>query len=266
MKYTAFIFLVFVFSIFSSCSLLADGGSQKAQVNFNKTIEVQNKQNNTNSAQETEIRQVKSKEILVWSGTVDFTNKTTDSGCCWFDGGTTEKEFPKGVEIGTNLEVDLMNCGGYLASATITYVRLETWSIAIKADTVANNVKEKIKACGGQTDDDLLSGQAFAVAPRDTKRTSIRIGKVDGRKLFAALPKDIQTRINQRLKFEPRDKQKQSLSLANNDSWTDLDGDGKVDLISIESNCKTDSDDYQCTTILRLINGKWREIGYILPA
>ena len=164
-----------------------------------------------------------------------------------------------------NVEIDIMNCAGYLGSATTTY-RMEGGMRKAKLieKTVAKDAVEKIKQC--ESNNEMSGNKVFGIAPRDDKRKSIKINKVDTKKIYNSLIKD----VTELKKIADSEKDtmaeitgaKGKLSLGE-DNWTDLDGDGQIDLIEFhDTPCENEND--TCTWIFRLIDGKWKDIDYVL--
>lgn len=187
-------------------------------------------------------------ESQVWSLTKDENQ---------YQNGETIFEVDKGKII----DVDILNCAGYLGSAKATYDSGDGiyWKIKFIPETLAADSAEKVKQCDADQKDDYVESKAFAVAPRNNKRQNIKIGQVDTRKLFTSLPKEIQKSLNNKYNAEKREKKNLSLIY---DNWTDLDGDGQIDLIvaSIPNEKQTEE------IILLLVEGKWKKIGEIQPA
>ena len=156
-----------------------------------------------------------------------------------------------------------MNCAGYLGSAKIALVE-GLWKLTFIPETVSPDAQEKTAACKQPIDGG--NNPAFAVAPRDSNRKNIKIGNVDTRKLYASLPDTKRKWLEEEKKIyktnpEFRDREKGNLTLRQDD-WTDTDGDGKIDLVSISAVCeKGDSEGTSCSSILMLIDGKWIKVG-----
>jgi len=122
----------------------------------------------------------------------------------------------------------------------------------------------------------------FGIAPKNSKRKNIKIARVDTKKLYKALLKDIDqavaeakrtgksAKINDKAEVDIPEEEQESLIgepkaklLLEDDNWTDMDGDGQIDLIEFhDSPC---SEKQTCTSIYQLIGGRWKEIAYIYP-
>lgn len=165
------------------------------------------------------------------------------------------------------IEIDIMNCAGYIASATTTYkMKNGMREVKIINETIASNAAQKIKQCSIENNGEIFVCDVFGITPRDGKRKNTQIGKVDTKKLYDSLVRDIreikkiekpEDDITPQLKGT-----KGSLSLGE-DNWTDLDGDGQIDLIEFHDTPCDEKD--TCTWIFRLIDGKWKNIDYVSP-
>ncbi len=272
-------------SLTVSCNATLTSVSKNSLENVNTPVsETANANNYLTQQTEDKIfdfRKVKFKYPLVWVGGVSVTDGiiNSDNSVWSFDEAwmanaenpqishdrfsNPDYPFIKRNEI---VLVDIMNCGGYIGSGKISYKTIYDsmfeWRLTFDKETIATNAVEKIKKCSGNTDlnDEFLSSEAFAVAPQDAKRKNIKINQVNTKKIFLSLPKEIQKLLKQRFVYDGQKKGELSLE---QDDWTDIDGDGKIDLISIS----TDPDgDHPRGLVLMLIKGKWKEIYQTLPA
>jgi hypothetical protein len=213
------------------------------------------------------IVKVESKSPLVWIGGFDEESLRVPkaNGSIWNNGDYNEITHPEYIKIGTAIEVDIMNCAGYLISGKLNNVDALGWRLETLPETAAKDAAEKLKQCAG-SDEKFPNNYVFAVAPRDSSRSTIKIGSVDTKKLYDSLPLESRKWLEEDkdiYKFNSlyRRKEKKNLTLQN-DNWTDTDGDGKIDLISISAVCeKDDSEGTSCNSILMLVEGKWVEIG-----
>ena len=93
-----------------------------------------------------------------------------------------------------------------------------------------------------------------------------KIGKVNTKNLYDSLAQSIAEMKKAEKSADEITPQikgtKGDLSLQD-DNWTDLDGDGQIDLVSFHDTPCDEKD--TCTWIFRLVDGKWKEIGYIFP-
>ena len=199
----------------------------------------------------------------VWVGGISFENGVLSSDGVWSGGDDTPPDIPEsqgGLKIGTSYEVDVMNCGGFLGSAKVMFVKEggfpPDWLLKFVPETIAADAAEKVRVC--KENSETISSDAFAVMPRNTKRQSVKIGKVNTKKIFASLPKEIKENLN---KYSKDLREKNNLSLKT-DNWTDIDGDGNIDLLEVSGRCG----DFKCGSILYLVKGKWIKIGHWTPA
>ena len=130
---------------------------------------------------------------------------------------------------------------------------------------MASDALEKVKQCSDNPNHKYPSSEIFAIATRDDKRKNIKLGEQNGKSLFSDLPRSVKSWANCK---RPKPG---VVSRENNDDWTDTDGDGKVDLISINADCQPngfceDEGGYTCSKILRWTGWRWVEISYETPA
>lgn len=210
-------------------------------------------------------------------------NKIEFNGEFW--GYDEENEEEAKLYPENKVELDIMNCAGYLASATTTYTTSGGGSRKVKLipESIAPDAVRKIKQCTLKPNHKILGCDVFGIAPKSSARKNIKIAKVDAKKLYNSLLKDIDktvaeekrtgksAKVNDKaeeveipeedkepLIGEPKDK-----LLLEDDNWTDMDGDGQIDLIKFHDTPCYEND--TCTSIYQLIGGRWKEIQYIFP-
>lgn len=268
MKKITFAILLSGLLNFVACNVSTDAGAKPSATNNSKTEMSESDVLVTDTPQpQIALYQVKSQQPLIWVGAINFDNGTIESDGFFSKGDAVEAEFPDGVELGTTIKVDLMNCAGYLATAQLIYSDEggeggfpPGWEMKGVSETSTKDVQQKIKKCHFASEFPYLSN-VFAVAPQNNKRKGIKIGKVDTRKLFASLDKETKEMANTTEKYVGREKNNLTLS---NDNWTDIDGAGQLDLVEVSGNCG--NEDYTCTLVFLLVNGKWKQIADIGPA
>lgn len=163
------------------------------------------------------------------------------------------------------IEIDLMNCAGYIASATTTY-RGTMREVKLIKKSTATDAVQKIKQCSTVNNGEIFISDVFGITPREDKRKNIKIGKIDTKKIYDALAKDIKQikKIkNPEGETTPQLKGTKGNLLLGDDNWTDLNGDGQIDLIEFHDTPCDEKD--TCTWIFQLIDGKWKDIDYIFP-
>lgn len=210
---------------------------------------------------------VESKLPLVWVGGFEEESLRVPkaNGNIWNNGDYNENNYPEYIKIGTAIEVDIMNCAGYLISGKLNNVDLLGWQLETTPETAAKDAAEKLKQCAG-SDEKFPDNDAFAIAPQNEYRKNIKIRAVDTRKLYASLPRKSREWLEENKKIYKfsssyRREKKKNLTLRD-DNWTDTDGDRKIDLVEISAVCeKDDSEGTTCSSILMLVDGKWIEIG-----
>ena len=163
-------------------------------------------------------------------------------------------------ESGTQIEVDIINCAGYLASAKMKYDITYGWQVEIISESTASDLTEKVKHCAWEPDSEYVSSTAFAVTPREEKRKKIKLENPDLQKTFSSLPWSVQSWAK---KLASR--KTETLSPKSFDDWADTDGDGEIDLVQINGYCSS-SEEYICSRVLRKLYGVWIEIAYTMPA
>ena len=98
---------------------------------------------------------------------------------------------------------------------------------------------------------------AFAVAPSDSRRGGVKINRIiDTRELYDSLPENIKRPAHSGNDKENTRQEKNSLNLLDN-SWSDLDGNGIIDIVLVEDNSDKG---IGTSVILSLINEEWKEI------
>lgn len=220
---------------------------------------------------------IKSEYPLLWTATVrvrDFTDTEDPLKLSSYDENEYEKPLDENspyYQARSGIEVDLMNCGGYLASGRL-YSSDEksnfpppNWRLRIAPATVVKDVEAKIKKCSIYTTEQVSAGEAFtspvfAVAPLKDARRNINIGEVDTKKIFRSLPKEIKEILNAKVALAAG-RTKNDLSGSQDDVWTDLDGDGQIDLIAVSIPNEKQSNGM----VLLLVKGKWKVVSRTQP-
>lgn len=285
--------ILIVFSIVLSITL---GCQPSSAVNTDLTIEAidnNNKKNQKNIVlinPTPEINNQATKTIteplLLWHSTIDYEDlidSEREPQLLSYDenegDNSPDKKSPY-YQARKGVQVDLMNCGGYLASGKLYSTKNSNfpspnWRVKIDRDSVAKSAAEKIKKCnimrfGDAPAEDEIISEFFAVIAHDKKRRTITIGDIDTKKLYEELANDMewdrpQLPSKQALpeNYDPELISTKKDLRSYEDVWTDLDGDGRIDLIKFQdSPCP---EKYTCETVHQLINGKWKEIAYTFP-
>lgn len=213
-----------------------------------------------------DIASYKRRTPIVWVGriTLKRNGEIAESDFYWSLATDDSENNPIDVKPNEYVTVDLMNCGGYLGRAillkdTTDVSRIPSWKT--EQAVFAANASWKIRQCDTTPSSEFMVSGAFAVAPTEDKRKSIVIGKADTQKLFQTLPKDVTNWRNSKVNIETWKYPKNDLTISN-DIWTDLDGDGSIDLIDIFG-CH---DEEHCSDILLMrLDGKWKNVGGVEP-
>lgn len=168
------------------------------------------------------------------------------------------------------VKFDIINCGGFLASAKGRNVKRSPtsnnydWEVDIISETIAPDVSEKVKQCQTSADSNSFNSNAFAVFS-NIDRSSIKTTSLPDKKLFLSLPINVQTWATEG--NEAHSRNFAALSIKSGDFWADADGDGKIDLVAIIVNCNGDANtSLTCHRLLRWYSTGWSEISYFTPA
>jgi hypothetical protein len=188
-----------------------------------------------------------SKIILI--GSVSFSKEKINSDSVLWDRGeqSEQKKFDE-PENGATINVDVLNCAGYIASAKATYdSKLTYWQLQMIPETVASDAVEKVRQCLEYPEIDYLSTSAFAVSPTDEKRKQVKLKKLEKPSVYT-LPISVQLWA------------KDDIGM-----WADTDSDGEVDLVTVSGLCGT-SEENICSKTLFWNGLRWIEIAYSAPA
>ncbi|MGI8641751.1 MAG: hypothetical protein ACR2MG_17625 [Pyrinomonadaceae bacterium] len=163
--------------------------------------------------------------------------------------------------------LDVMTCAGF-----VTQARLKEWRGAgrdtsegyqwelefVSSDKEFNLIEKNLKKCR-QDDEQWI--RAFAIYPSKAERAKIKITNApDLKKVFDSLSTEDKKWIKS--DDQPNSKNPAQKKTVDIDSWTDSDGDGKIDLIEISGNCNgLPGGDLTCLQILRLSGKTWKHIG-----
>jgi hypothetical protein len=196
--------------------------------------------------------------IKTVSGKMTFAEK-------WYQATNADQSH---AEEGTEIEVNIVNCSGYLASAKMVHIWQAKWQAAIISDTIADDVTEKIKLCRESSTIDSDAGTAFAIIKPFGKTKNFKLANPDLRKALSSLPTKVQDWAICAESLVPENcvrKEKNILSLTVGDNWADTNGDGEIDFIEISGNC-SNSGDYICGKKLKWNGFWWVEISSSQPA
>lgn len=231
--------------------------------NLNVSVPIGNTSIPQNQDKTFKLLKIESKQPFAWIGTVSIENMEIPkaNGNIWSNRKLDDDE--KYNQIGTAIEVDIMNCAGYLISGKLNKEGDYGWELETMPETAAKDAVDKIKQCNPYSDSQFPISEAFAISPPDMPRRNIKIGQVDTRRLFASLPEKEKKWLNKKLDLpkEFQREEKANLTLRE-DNWTDINGDGEIDLLMLSTVCGADdSEGDGCAEILMRVKGKWIEIG-----
>ena len=258
------IILVFLLGL-SACNLSPTIASKHPQTPGNETENSRKINDNTNVNKSVQLPRTQTKYPLVFVGAINIENEKANAfeNQVWSLGEDENRYADGEPTFETNkdevIEVDIMNCAGYLGAGKATYDSGNglNWKIKFIPETIAADAVEKVKQCNTSSDDDYIQSNAFAIAPQNANRRNIKIAKVDTRRLFESLPKETKKWLNNKYGLDIRKKDDLSLK---NDNWTDTDGDGKIDLIFVFTNYDVE---HSGGEIMMLVGGKWKDMGSV---
>ena len=201
---------------------------------------------------------------IVMLGKATFAGGRLTLGERWLGG-----EGESGIKPG--MVFDVLNCAGFVARARVVgpagASREEQygWRVEVVPESVRADAAAAQGRCVGGGDDSLAAearGRALAVYPSREGRNRITVGGAhDLSAVYASLPDEARKCHAAAHQAYPE------YPLGSLDSWTDVDGDGKIDLVVLTTTCDcTPQSDLLCQLILRLSDGKWRQMARITPA
>ena len=216
------------------------------------------------------------KDTMVWVGSISANDakREIDNAFNLQNGDIDDSK--KYDRIGMITDVDIINCAGYLMSGRAQKRGIYGWEFEVSPESVASDAIEKMKQCDSFSDEKrkkenlLIGNHIFAIAPIDKMRRNVKTSNLDATGVFAQLPHNVQNFLND-TRFDTDYVQrpvKNEISVKNGDNLADIDGDGKVDLISFETICSEDADPEGdgCGFIFMKINGKWKQVGSMQKA
>jgi hypothetical protein len=167
--------------------------------------------------------------------------------------------------VGTMVEMDVINCFGYLGTAKVTYQGLQhkAWTSEMIPETRVADIEQRLLRCVDNPNDEFtrkyLSNSVFFIAPKSEKRKQLQSNKKpDWNVVFEQIPYEW-LKI---AKLPRRNPSKKQIANCVTD-WADSDGDGNIDLLSIcavnEENITEAGNPYEYMRVLQLVNGSWRE-------
>jgi hypothetical protein len=168
--------------------------------------------------------------------------------------------------VKTTVEMDMVNCFGYLGTAKVTYQGLQhqAWTAELIPETKIADVEKQLLRCVDDPNDEFtrkyLSNSIFFVAPKDEKRKQIQYDKKpDWNLVFERIPFEW-LKIAKLPRRNPTKKQIENCI----GNWADSDGDGVIDLLSIcavnDENLTEAGSPYEYMRVLQLVNGNWRQL------
>lgn len=171
-------------------------------------------------------------------------------------------------EVKEGLEFDIMNQYGFLGKGRIVkFIKPNNnydgyWEIEVIKNSLRDDIAELADTRMGELEAELPSIPAIGVFPSKSERKNSKSGnKIDTSEkarserhiIYLNLPEEI--RNNADVYGERGD-------LEYPNSWTDLDGDGKIDFVYIRVRC-AEKPRSHCGKYLFLQNGKWLELPQI---
>jgi hypothetical protein len=187
----------------------------------------------------------------------------------------------KELKLKEGMVFDVMNEYGYIAQACIAQANYSSYEFELTV--ISDSVRASLIPTLSQRKASYIN--VFLVYPSDPKRKNINIEvskdstnnnlsdfyytELVSEKVFNTLPKKIQNWhwiFKDHYEVEVADEYKESMK-----KWlevyTDLDGDGEIDLVSLEGPCNgTSQYDLSCSRVLRKVKNVWKQIYFQTPA
>lgn len=267
MKFIAVPAIIMIGLLLLVCDNSETAGMHSTNSRNDRSVVTQETPKNAPTRKPFDITSYKKRTPLVWVGriTVKRNIEITQSDFYWSLATDDSENNTSDIKTNEYVTVDLMNCGGYLGRAILSKdatddsSRIPSWKT--EQTVFAADASQKLSQCDTTPGSEFMVSGAFAVAPIEDKRKSIVIGKADTQKVFRTLPKDVTDWRNSKVNIETWKYPKSDLTISN-DIWTDLDGDGSIDLIDIFG-CH---DEEHCSDILLMrLDGKWKNVGGVEP-
>lgn len=258
-----FFILISLFFLFLnlSCKNQILSARENSKAEINKELSARSSDFTANKTPDKNLD--KQKRLFIILGSISSENEKIElDGEFWGHDETADeaKLYPD-----NKVEIDLLNCAGYIASGTTTYKGVMR-EVKLLPETISKDAVEKIKQCSTDATGKIFSSKVFGISPIESSRKSIKLDKINSKELYTSLVKDIDSKTIKnregKIVFDIK-KTKGDLSLTE-DNWTDLDGDGEIDLVEFH-NTPCEDEKETCTWLFQLINGKWKEINYISP-
>jgi hypothetical protein len=169
-----------------------------------------------------------------------------------------------------NINVDILGCSGYLFSGIVQkYVPTggydTAWRLKIIKETIASDANEKLRACvSSERDKDVESADVWAVSEREAGRKNISTN-INARKVFQSLTANTKIWLDQKIVKNPDEccerKEKGVISINEQDSWADTNGDGEIDWLKLygydKEKMERKGDGFTTIRILNRVKGKW---------
>ena len=150
-------------------------------------------------------------------------------------------------------EMDMLNCDGYIGTANVRFVGLNTtfpWEASLIANTLVSNIKERLEKCRhGSANPSFI----FLVSPNPQNRKPYANIQPDRKTLIASIPFDWRNAAKLSKRSSKKDIEENILN------WADADGDGAVDILRITSQGDTDGS-FGYSRVIQNVGGTWRQI------
>lgn len=166
-----------------------------------------------------------------------------------------ESLFRKGMTF------DVMTCWGFVGKARLKKRNTGIdddgygWEMDFSPVNVPKANDDLLKKCGGDRDE----LRAFAVYPSKRDRDKVRItGMPTLQPIFDSIP------ARDKKWIASDDDGPGNRKSPDIEAWTDVNGDGQIDLIEVKGHCngKTDGD-LICMQVLHYSNNKWNRVGWL---
>lgn len=162
--------------------------------------------------------------------------------------------------VGTTVEMDVMNCRGYLGTAKVTYNGLhhKAWTPELIAETVPSDLEKRIKPC--TSDPVRTAPNVFFIAPTDEKRRHLQTDKKpDWTPVLLGIPHEYLKTARLSAQTSKPAEIERCVTL-----WADSNSDQYPDLLGMcsinEESITEAGNPYEYLRILRYEGSRWQQI------
>ncbi len=264
-KNYSYYFLLFCFLTLGACQHSAPVTVDNDYAeNSNMTTNIKPKQSESPVSSPVKTKNSQSKMIIITGGINIENERLVAEG---FVAGKEDK-----TDITAGMVFDVLNCAGYIGQIRIFPQPDDGFehywqNVELVADSITPDSMEVVKRCAGNKEFPNATG-TYAIYPSKPERKNFRLTKQPTEKDLKAIydslsPEQKKWRATKNNEREPQFYE----TLENDFNWASSDGDGKIDLITINGACNDiPRGELNCLKILHLVNGKWEQVARITPA